>query len=83
MPTQTVVQVAVEQAAFSFDKLYSYLWPSSLGCPQVGLRVLVPFGSGDRRRQGLVMDCAQPDTAPPRLKTVAAVKPGANQRPSP
>ncbi len=73
MPTQTVVQIAVEQAAFSYDKLYSYLWPGSFGCPQVGLRVLVPFGSGDRRRQGLVMDCAQPHTVPPRLKTVAAV----------
>ncbi|MBQ5840695.1 MAG: primosomal protein N' [Clostridia bacterium] len=73
MPTQTVVQIAVEQAAFSYDKLYSYLWPSGFGIPQVGLRVLVPFGSGDRRRQGLVMDCTQPDTVPPRLKTVAAV----------
>ncbi len=73
MPTQTVVQIAVEQAAFSYDKLYSYLWLDSFGCPQVGLRVLVPFGSGDRRRQGLVVDCSQPDTVPSRLKSVAAV----------
>ncbi len=73
MPTETVVQIAVDQAAFSYDKPYSYRWPETLGRPQVGLRVLVPFGNGDRRRQGLLVGCAQPETVPSRLKTVAAV----------
>ncbi len=72
MPNQQAVQVAVEQAAFSFDKLYTYVWPSDLGEPQVGVRVLVPFGNGNRRRQGLVMALA-PDTVMKRLKPISSV----------
>lgn len=68
----TVVRVAVDQATFSFDKLYSYLWPADLTPPQVGVRVLVPFGGGNRTRQGLVMECVeQNDTA--GLKAVSSV----------
>ena len=39
MSATTVVHIAVEQATFSFDKLYSYLWPEALGDPQIGVRV--------------------------------------------
>ena len=68
----TVVRIAVDQATFSFDKLYSYLWPAELPPPQIGVRVLVPFGGGNRTRQGLVMECVQPsDTA--GLKSVLSV----------
>ncbi|MCL2488141.1 MAG: DEAD/DEAH box helicase family protein, partial [Oscillospiraceae bacterium] len=48
-----VVQVAVEQAFFSYDKPYSYAVPSHLTVRR-GCRVLVPFGGGNRRRQGIV-----------------------------
>lgn len=68
----TVVHIAVEQATFSFDKLYSYLWPETLGEPQVGVRVLVPFGGGNRTRQGLVMDCVRQEQ-PAGLKSVSSV----------
>jgi len=72
MSATTVVRIAVDQAAFSFDKLYSYRWTADLGEPRVGVRVLVPFGGGNRTRQGLVMDCVvQEDTA--GLKAVASV----------
>lgn len=72
MSAVQVVRIAVEQAAFSFDKLYSYIWPDSLGVPQVGVRVLVPFGGGNRTRQGLVMEAVtQPQTA--GLKAVYSV----------
>lgn len=72
MSAISVVHIAVEQATFSFDKLYSYLWPETLGDPQVGVRVLVPFGGGNRTRQGLVMDCVmQEQTA--GLKSVQSV----------
>lgn len=60
MQLPKVVKVAVEQTAFHFDKLYSYLWPDTFGSPQRGVRVLVPFGGGNRRRQGVVMDCDSP-----------------------
>ncbi len=68
-----VVRIAVEQAAFSFDKLYSYLWPDTLGQPQVGVRVLVPFGGGNRTRQGLVMACEE-QPQPAGLKAVLSVQ---------
>ena len=72
MSAISVVHIAVEQATFSFDKLYSYLWSDTLGTPQVGVRVLVPFGGGNRTRQGLVMDCVrQEETA--GLKAVLSV----------
>lgn len=72
MPETTVVQIAVDQTAFSYDKLYSYCWPESWGEPRIGARVLVPFGRGDRCRQGLVMSCAREiDTK--KYKTVASV----------
>lgn len=72
MSAISVVHIAVEQATFSFDRLYSYLWPETLGDPQVGVRVLVPFGGGNRTRQGLVMDCVlQEQTA--GLKSVQSV----------
>ncbi len=52
----TLVKIAVDQAAFSYDKAYTYVWPASLGEPQVGIRVLVPFGGGNQRRQGLLTE---------------------------
>ena len=70
--TYTTVKIAVEQATFSFDKEYSYLWPSDLGEPQVGVRVLVPFGNGNRRRQGIVTEVSE-ETEVTRLKPVHSV----------
>ncbi len=72
MPAVTVVRIAVEQAAFSFDKLYSYLWPDTFGQPQVGVRVLVPFGGGNRTCQGLVMACEEQEQTA-GLKVVRSV----------
>ena len=72
MSAISVVHIAVEQANFSFDKLYSYLWPEALGVPQIGVRVLVPFGGGNRTRQGLVMACLQQEQSA-GLKSVLSV----------
>ncbi len=72
MPTTPVVQIAVDQAMVSYDKLYTYRWPAELGQPQVGVRVLAPFGGGDRRRQGLVISCGE-ETDVSRYKPVLSV----------
>ncbi len=66
-----VVKVAVEQAAYHFDKLYSYTVDASIPVRR-GCRVLVPFGRGDRCRQGIVMELAE-ETETTRLKPVAEV----------
>lgn len=69
MPQSTVVKIAVEQASFSFDKLYSYRWPAELGAPTVGVRVIVPFGGGNRRRQGFLLETDR-ETDPAKCKPV-------------
>ncbi len=52
-----IVQVAVEKAAYHFDKLYSYYLPKVLGTVSRGCRVMVPFGGGNRRSLGIVIEC--------------------------
>ena len=55
MSFDPVASVAVEKAAFSFDREFDYLVPAHLAADcAVGKRVLVPFGRGDSRRQGIV-----------------------------
>lgn len=73
--TQTAVaKVAVEQTAFHFDKLYSYRITPDLPEIVPGCRVLVPFGKGNRFRQGIVMrlECGKPEQTD-SLKPVMAV----------
>ncbi len=52
-----IVKVAVEKAAYHFDKLYSYYVPTALGTVQRGCRIMVPFGGANRRSQGIVIEC--------------------------
>ena len=72
MQLPTIVTAAVEGAAFHFDKPYSYLWQDNEIPPQPGLRVLVPFGGGNRRRQAVILSVQQEQPVP-QLKPVAAV----------
>ena len=54
------IQVAVDNAAFQFDKLYSYNVPDDLkDVVQIGSRVLVPFGKG-KPRMGIVLGACDP-----------------------
>ncbi len=57
MQTTVIVKVAVEKAAYHFDKLYSYYLPTGLGEAKRGCRVMVPFGGGNRRQQAIVIEC--------------------------
>ena len=65
------IKVAVEQTAFHFDKAYSYAVDASVPI-QRGCRVLVPFGRGDRCRQGIVVDVTD-DAPEARVKRIAEV----------
>ncbi|MEG2875932.1 MAG: primosomal protein N' [Hydrogenoanaerobacterium sp.] len=57
--TRKIAKVAVDKAAFHFDKLYDYLVPQEhYGSLCAGSRVLVPFGAGNRKRQGVVLAVA-------------------------
>ncbi len=49
-----IAKIAVSAARFSIDKPYSYRFGGELRlCP--GIRVMVPFGSGNRRTEGVVL----------------------------
>ncbi len=73
MFSPTIVKVAVEKAAYHFDKLYSYYVPSALDDTVVrGCRVIVPFGGANRRSQGIVIEvCTETDFR--KLKPVFAI----------
>lgn len=67
-----VAKIAVEQTAFHFDKLYDYTLPETLGPVSRGCRVLVPFGGGNRKRLGVVVQIGtQADVA--KCKPVSAL----------
>ncbi len=49
-------QVAVSSATYAIDKPYTYLLPQSmLDRAQPGMRVMIPFGRGNRRTEGLIL----------------------------
>lgn len=50
-----IAGVWVEDTVFHFDKLFSYILPSELSqSAKIGCRVRVPFGGGNRSRQGII-----------------------------
>lgn len=50
-----IAGIAVDNTTYSFDRLFSYKVPDHLSNVKVGQRVLVPFGRGDRFRQGMIL----------------------------
>ncbi len=55
MSFDATAKIAVENTVFSFDKEFSYVIPKTLSeACKPGVRVLVPFGRGNRKRQGIV-----------------------------
>jgi len=69
---KTIVAVAV---AANVWRTFDYIWPAELGEPEVGRRVRVPFGRGDRLTLGFVTQAGRPPSQR-KLKTVAeAIEP--------
>lgn len=55
-----IAGVAVEKTAASFDDLFSYAVPPHLTeNVREGMRVLVPFGRGDRKRSGVIFSLSE------------------------
>lgn len=68
-----IAKAAVAAATYAIDRPYDYLLPSELEeLAQPGMRVLLPFGTGNRRTDGIVLAIVDgvPDT---KLKTVLAL----------
>lgn len=68
-------QVGVSGTSFAFDEAYTYIVPEILAgsvCP--GVRVIVPFGSGNRRRIAVVLGIAEAvEEQPEKLKEICSV----------
>jgi primosomal protein N' (replication factor Y) len=73
MSERRAVRVAVENSAYSFDKAFDYLLHDEMQNVSAGCRVIVPFGNGNKGRQGIV---TQADVEPEKnnkLKYVSKV----------
>ncbi len=62
-----IAKIAVSAANFAIDKPYSYAVPSGMALA-TGMRVMVPFGRGNRRTEGVVL--LLEDREEPGLKMV-------------
>ena len=66
-------KVAVESAAFTFDKAFDNIIPEELeAAAQKGCRVTVPFGNGNKKRLGFIFDITD-FTEGKKLKKISEV----------
>ena len=69
-----IAKVAVAKAVYSIDRPYDYLIPPELEPRlRVGMRVLVPFGAGNRGSDGLVLFIREEGLDGPALKGIQAL----------
>ncbi len=70
-----IAKIVVAAAVYAIDKPYDYLVPPALEESCVpGVRVAVPFGSGNRRSEGVVLEIQELETPPDyQLKPVESV----------
>ena len=73
MEQEMVAKVALAAATYAIDRPYSYKIPAELeGRIQPGMRVMVPFGAGNRRCDGIVLTVV-PRNDEMRLKPVLSL----------
>lgn len=71
--SEIIAKVAVENTAYSFDDAFDYAIPDLLLSEvKAGVRVLVPFGNGNKKRQGFVFALRESD-GKKKLKNISAV----------
>lgn len=67
-----IARVAVDKAVYAYDRLFSYLVPTALEEEIVpGRRVMVPFGQGNHKRQGMVFSVSREEPQS-QLKALSA-----------
>ena len=66
-------KIAVSAATYAIDRPYDYLVPEDLRPTlKVGMRVAVPFGSGNRSSDGIVLSLGDTEDSDIRLKPIVA-----------
>ena len=70
-----VAKIAVENSVYHFDKAFDYLIPDEMySSAKPGCRVIVPFGYGNAKRQGIILAVEQEaELEPSKLKSIFAV----------
>ena len=66
-----IAKIAVDGLVYAIDKPYSYALPEAFHAAQPGCRVSVPFGSGNRLREGMIL--ALESGTDPSLKAVQSL----------
>ena len=65
MAEKLLARVAVSSVPYAADKLYTYRIPDELALEAAsGKRVLIPFGRGNRRSEGFVLDIVREEDKP-------------------
>ena len=66
-------KIAIDKAAFGFDKLFDYSVPERFEEKiKPGCRVMVPFGAGEKKRQGMVFSLSEnPEGNPQKIKEIS------------
>lgn len=68
-----IAKIAVAAATYTIDKPYSYWIPFELSSQlEIGMRVLIPFGKGNKRSEGIVLSITQ-ETESLKLKNILAI----------
>lgn len=66
-----LAQLAVENTTYRFDKPFTYIVPEALrAAVRPGVRVTVPFGSGNRTRVAMVLALQEAEQPGSRLKAI-------------
>lgn len=68
--TVFIAKIALSAATFAIDRPYDYLVPEELSPLPPGVRVIVPFGAGNRRIEGLVLAVEERPLPEKRLKSI-------------
>lgn len=69
----TIAKIVVAAAVYAIDKPYDYLVPETLEADaKPGMRVVVPFGRGNRRTEGVIL-MLEPMTGQRNLKMVESL----------
>ena len=71
--SRTIAKIAVSAVPFTVDRPFDYVIPEQLSGQAVpGVRVMVPFGRGNRRREGVILS-VQEESRRETLKCVESV----------
>ncbi|MEG2419928.1 MAG: primosomal protein N' [Oscillospiraceae bacterium] len=70
MEEVTIAKVALAAATYAIDRPYDYALAAELAeCALPGMRVIVPFGAGNRRSDGIILALSK-ESKHPKLKSV-------------